>query len=327
VRALAERTGCTAALADLARWYDGYRFGGRVLYNPWSVLSFLDSEDKQFRPYWVQTSSSDLLRRVVLAHGLGRQGEMEALLQGGEIDKPVDESVALRDLGRQPDAVWSFLLFSGYLTAKGVREEEGRTMAMLAIPNQEVLFTYRTLFRSWLEEGLGGAGQVEELLEAILAGRAEACERLLRQLLQSLSVLDVAGRRAPREKRGREGEGDVVLTPEQVYHVFVVSLLLGLQPRYLVRSNRESGTGRYDVMVLPRAAGQPGVVLELKVRNRQRRESAKGAMTAAPRQLRERDYAAELRAAGAEPIHELGVVFDGKQVWVAAASDAAGGAP
>jgi hypothetical protein len=323
VRTLVERTGYTAALADLERWYDGYRFGGQVIYNPWSVLSFLDSEDKQFRPYWVQTSSNDLLRRIVLTHGLGQQGEMETLLQGGVIEKPVDESVALRDLDREPDAVWSFLLFSGYLTATGVREVEGRTRATLSIPNQEVLFTYRTLFRSWLEQGLGGSGQVEELLQAILSGDAEVCERLLRQLLQSLSVLDVAGRRAPR-KRGApvDAEAEVVLTPEQVYHVFVVSLLLGLQPRFLVRSNRESGSGRYDVMVLLRAPGQPGVVLELKVRDRRRRESVKGAMAAALQQLRERDYAAELRACGAEPIHEMGIVFDGKQAWVAVAAAA-----
>jgi hypothetical protein len=322
VRDLAAHTGCTASLADLERWYDGYRFGGHVIYNPWSVLNFLDSEDKELRPYWVQTSSNDLLRRVVFAEGVGQGGELEDLIQGGEIDKPVDESVALRDLGRQPEAVWSFLLFSGYLTARAVREEGGRTHATLAIPNQEVLFTYRTLFRSWLEQGLGGAGQVEELLGAVLSGRADACERLLGQLLQSLSVHDLAGRRAAKKRgegAGGEAEGDVVLTPEQVYHVFVVSLLLGLEPRYAVRSNRESGGGRYDVMVLPRAPGQPGVVLELKVRNRRRRETAKGAMAAALRQIRERDYAAELRSAGAEPIHEMGIVFDGKQVRVEAA--------
>jgi hypothetical protein len=328
VRDLAERTGCEAALADLERWYDGYRFGGHVVYNPWSVLNFLASRDRVLRPYWVQTSSNELLRRVVFAHGLGQRGELEALVQGEAIDKPIEESIALRDLGRQPEAVWSFLLFTGYLTAREVREEVGRTHAKLAIPNQEVLFSYRSLFQSWLAQGLGGEGQVEELLGALLGGDAEACERLLGQLLQSLSVHDVAGRRAPRKRRGHRGgldpdaEGEVVLAPEQIYHVFVVSLLLGLTPRYAVRSNRESGGGRYDVMVSPRAPGQPGVVLELKVRNRKRRESAKSAMAAAlRRQLRERDYAAELRAAGAAPIHQLGVVFDGKTVWVEAAPE------
>jgi hypothetical protein len=188
-----------------------------------------------------------------------------------------------------------------------------------------VLSVYRTIFRTWLEQRLGGQRQVEDLLAAILAGDADACEELLGQLLQSLSMHDLAARRTISPKRtakkrakapGFEPEAEVILTPEQVYHVFVVSLLLGLQPRYSVRSNRESGSGRYDVMILPRTPGQPGVVLELKVRNRRKRETVKGAMKAALRQIRERDYAAELRACGASPIHEIGIVFDGKQARV-----------
>ncbi len=151
--------------------------------------------------------------------------------------------------------------------------------------------------------------------------------------MQSLSVHDLAARRATSpqhtaKKRGKpsgfDPEAEVILTPEQVYHVFVVSLLLGLQPRYTVRSNRESGSGRYDVMILPRAPGQPGVVLELKVRNRRKRETVKSAMKAALRQIRERDYAAELRACGASPIHEMGIVFDGKEAHVEVALAAKG---
>src|SRR5262249_42796065 len=122
------------------------------------------------------------------------------------------------------------------------------------------------------------------------------------------------------KKRSKEREPEVVWTPEQIYHVFVVGLLLGLSPRYVVRSNRESGLGRYDVMIVPRRPGQPGAVLELKVRNPRRRETMKSAMAAALKQLRERNYAAELRTAGASPIHEIGVVFDGKQVRVEVAA-------
>ena len=327
VKDLAIRTGAEAHLADLERWYNGYRFGGHVIYNPWSVLNFLASEDKVLRPYWVHTSSDDLLRRVVFTHGLGQSGELEVLLGGGEIEKQVDDRVALRDLDRSSESVWSFLLFTGYLKATHVRMEGARTIATLAIPNIEVQYAYETLIRSWLEQRLGPT-QVEELLRAVLAGDAETCERLLGHLLQSLSVHDVAGRRTA-SKRSAVGtselselDAEVVLTPEQVYHVFVVGLLLGLQPRYSVRSNRESGGGRYDVMVTPRAPGQPGVVLELKVRNRQRRETVKSAMAKALGQIRERDYTADLRACGADPIHEMGVVFDGKHAWVETASSA-----
>lgn len=209
----------------------------------------------------------------------------------------------------------------------------------LAVPNKEVEYVYRTLFLSWLEQRLGST-QVDELLQAVVSGDVESCERLLGVLLQSLSLHDLAERRTSKAMGGKslarshraaaadivsDLDSEVVLTSEQVYHVFVVGLLLGLQPRYLVRSNRESGGGRYDVMVIPRTPGQPGVVLELKVRNRLKRETEKGAMAAALRQLRERDYAAELRASGADPIHEIGVVFDGKRAWVEAAPPA--GAP
>ena len=188
------------------------------------------------------------------------------------------------------------------------------------------MLLYRTLFHGWLEQGIGGPKQVEALLAALLSGDAAACEDLLGVLLASLSVHDVAGRRSARKRgpRDRDQEPEVLWTPEQIYHVFVVSLLLGLQPRYTVRSNRESGSGRYDVMILPRAPGHPGVVLELKVRNRRRRESPKSAMAAALKQLRDRDYAAELRASGASPIHEIGVVFDGKHVRVEVAGASKG---
>jgi hypothetical protein len=336
VKDLAVKTGAEASLPDLTRWYNGYRFGGEVIYNPWSVLNFLASADKVLRPYWAGTSSDDLLRRVVFTHGLGQSGELETLLGGGEIEKRIDDRVALRDLDQSPESVWSFLLYTGYLKATKVRIDEGVTRATLAVPNKEVEYVYRTLFLSWLEQRLG-ATQVDELLQAIVSGDVERCARLLEALLHSLSHHDVAARRTSKTRGGKSGgrsrspseteaesdlDSEVVLTPEQVYHVFVVGLLLGLQPRYLVRSNRESGGGRYDVMVIPRTPGQPGVVLELKVRNRQKRETEKGAMAAALRQLRERDYAAELRACGADPIHEIGVVFDGKRVSVEAAPPA-----
>lgn len=277
-----------------------------------------------FRPYWVHTSSDDVLRRVILAHGLGDEGELETLLQGGEIRKIVSDRVALRELDRSPESVWSFLLFTGYLKAVAVWQEDTDTVATLAIPNREVLSVYRTIFRTWLEERLGGAKQLDRLLLALLSGNAEACEQLFGQLLESLSVHDLAVRRSAKPRSGFDPEAEVLLTPEQIDHVFVVSVLLGLQPRYAVRSNRKSGHGRYDVMVLPTKAGDPGVVLELKVRNRKKRETMKGALSAALEQIRDRGYAAELRAAGATPIHEMAIVFDGKRVKVGVATPSAG---
>ena len=281
VEQLADLAGAKNGTDDLRRWYDGYLFGGEVVYNPWSVLSYLANPDDGYVPYWVSTSSNDLLRDLLTRGGLGDPAHLETLLSGGGVDRRIEENIVFRDLDRRPGAVWSLLLFSGYL-----------------IPNREVRTVWRTTFLDWLEAGLGGQSAVRALFSALLAGDADTFGRYLTDLLRdTLSYHDVAG---PRRER--------------IYHAFIAGLLVHLGDEYEVRSNRESGYGRYDVMVLPKAAGRPGVVLELKVPAED--EDVEGALDAARRQLAEREYAAELRARGAEPVHELAVVFDGKRAWV-----------
>ncbi len=305
VTRLAHAVGREAALPEMERWYNGYRFAGQVVYNPWSVLNFLASEDQVLRPYWLSTSSLDLVRSLLLERAGEHAGEIEALLRGKEITKLVDENVSLRDLPPDADLVWGFLLFTGYLTATRVRQRDDLVEARLKIPNREVRAAYRTIFRTWLSQALGDGKRVHALARALLAGDAETAERLLQDMvLRSLSFHDT----------GR-GPGE----PERVYHAFMLGLLVWLGPRYRVSSNREAGYGRCDVMILPKVAGQPGVVMELKTVDKQRRETPAKAMAAALRQLRTRAYAAELRAAGAGPVWEIGVVFDGKQVKVAVA--------
>jgi hypothetical protein len=306
--------GDPSLLPEVRRWYNGYVFGGLVIYNPWSVLSFANSADKEFRPYWVSTSSNDLLRQLLVDRGMGLSPDMEALLAGGTVEKPIEEGIALREVSERPESVWSFLAFSGYLKVVSTRREDGALFGTLAIPNVEVRCVFDQLFRVWLETGMGGTHKVNALLKALLAGDAETCERYLDDLLlNAFSVHDTSGPLpdAPAKKRSRARP-----PPEQIYQAFILGLLVNLASRFEVRSNRESGYGRYDVMILPRSAGQPGVVLELKVLDKRRRETPKKALAAALAQIRERDYAAELRARGADPIHEMGIVFEGKRVWM-----------
>lgn len=159
------------------------------------------------------------------------------------------------------------------------------------------------MVRTWFEDEVGGADELQSLLSALLQGDASVVERYLARMVKAdLSYFDTA---APE--------------PERFYHGFVVGLLAGLGPRYEVRSNRESGFGRCDVMVLPKLAGQPGVVLELERVATEAGETTEQALAAALRQIRERDYATELRERGASPIHEIAAVFDGKRVVVRAA--------
>jgi len=303
VEELARLAGAEDCLPALRDWYDGYLFGGHVVYNPWSVLNLLASADRLPRPYWVTTSANELLHRLLTAGGLGEPGDLETLLSGGAVERPIEENIVFRDLDRDEDAVYSLLLFSGYLKATDVVVDEEGTRARLSIPNQEVTTVWRDVFRRWLQIRVGSSARVRQMLAALLSGDAATFGRHLSDLLRSaMSYHDFSGRQ-----------------PERVYHAFIAGLLVQLGAEHEVRSNRESGYGRYDVMVLPRTAGQPGVVLELKVPDAYAGETVEQALDAALRQLSERDYAAELRERGADPIHELAAVFDGKRAYVRAA--------
>lgn len=191
------------------------------------------------------------------------------------------------------------MLFCGYLNATDVAERQGRTWVTLTIPNLEVVTSYRSLFIRWLDQGVGGAAQVDALGRSLLSGdEAGFRGRLQRLIVESLSYHDVGGR-----------------TPEAVYQALLVGLLVHLGPTHRVDSNRESGFGRYDVAVRPRTPGAPGAVLELKVIDVDGGETTEAALDAAISQVRTRDYASAIREAGATPVWLWGAVFDGKRVW------------
>ena len=158
MRGLLRRAGLQRRLPEVQRWYNGYLFGGQVIYNPWSVLSFLKFQPERPAPYWADTSGNDLVRELLMDTGAGSHQEWAALLQGGPIERPITEQVVLRELAGSPDLLWSILLFTGYLKVRrgGARTQEGALWATLAIPNEEVRTIYRTRFTDWLKQGLGG---------------------------------------------------------------------------------------------------------------------------------------------------------------------------
>ncbi len=302
------RAGFSEHLAAARAWYNGYLFGGTVIYNPWSILSFVDRADGLPKGYWLSTSSNDLVREMLVRHGLSIEPEIEALLEGGRIERAIDESVVLPDLGKRSDALFSLLVLSGYLKAELAPVPAGEPPRYwLSIPNREVREVYAGTFRSFLRERLGGAeSDLDRLTSALLAGDAEALEEQLQAFTTNLLSYH-----------------DTALRPEQVYHAFVIGLLATLEPAYEVRSNRESGHGRPDVLIRPRRAPGPAVVLELKVARRGKKTMAQ-ALAEGLAQIREGGYAAELTAAGAAPVHALAVAFDGKRVKVRAAREEKG---
>ncbi|WP_437723046.1 AAA family ATPase [Sorangium sp. So ce861] len=305
VEALLERAGRRAELPTVRSWYNGYVFGGEVVYNPWSVISYLASEDRRARPYWVSTSTNELIQELLEHHAFAVQAEMETLLAGGAIEQRLDENVVLWDLRERPSALWPLLVFSGYLKAEespGWPEDE-EPPYLLSIPNREVRQVYTATFSRWLETRLRRqGGSLDRLLASLFAGDADGFARELQAfVIEVLSYHDLGGP-----------------MPERIYQVFLVGLLSALAPSHQVRSNRESGLGRPDVLIRPLLPGRPGVILELKVAGQRTLEEA---LDEGLSQIASRDYAAELRAAGAAPVHALAVAFDGKIVRARAAPE------
>jgi len=304
VQALLVRAEQTECLERVRSWYNGYVFGGRVVYNPWSVLNFIKNPDKTPQAYWVNTSSNDLVREHLVRHALSVEADVRTLLEGGEIEKRVDENVVLSQVVEDPGALWSLLLFSGYLKARvlpGDPDQEARYG--LSVPNLEVRTVYLRTFQRWMERQVPGhSAGVDALLRAMFSGDVERFEVLLEGFAQSIfSFHD-------------QPSWDL----EAVPHGFLLGLCAVLEGSHRVLSNRESGAGRPDVLVVPRVAGQPGVVLEIKV-GRPGRKTLEQALAEGLNQLQNKDYGAELRAAGAEPIQAYAVAFLGKEVRVACA--------
>lgn len=292
---------------EFRRWYDGYRFGDEsapvTIYNPWSVLTALAQPTTALQPWWLGTSSNDLVRQLLVRHAADVGPELETLVIGAPpnssagIAKVVSSHVALRDVEQQPEALWALLLHTGYLTPGSYRVEEGTPIAELRIPNLEVATIYRRVFLDWLQ-AVAPRSNIAMLTKPMLAGDAESFAEALEVLL----VRGVSHHDIPKV-------GGV----EAVYQAFLLGLLVQLHDTHRVWSNREAGHGRADVLIAPRDPGT-GVVLELKVVGK--RETPEQALARAATQLRTRRYDVELAAVGARPIHQYAIVFDGKRCWV-----------
>jgi len=287
-------------LAALKAWYNGYLFGDRVIYNPWSVLNFLASSDRFPRPYWINTGSDALLRGLITHSETGFQAQIETLLAGGTIQTPLNENIVLRDLTTDDEQnIWNRLVFSGYLKPVNIIPQRFRLLYELAIVNFEVHSFYENTLQLWIQKTVGSQ-RLRDLLHSLTQADWKIFgKRLEEMVLSVLSYHDTAGE-----------------APERVYHAFVLGLLTHLSDSYIVRSNRESGYGRYDVLMIPRQPDEPGFVFEFKKIDRPDENSVKDAMQSALQQIKVKQYAVELQAQGVKRIWGIGVVVEGKQVWV-----------
>ena len=292
VAATLDAAGLADRLPEARDWYNGYLFGGRVIYNPWSVLNF--AATGALEEYWASPGSEGLIRRLML-DGPDYSESYQALIGGAALVLRVDKHVALRDLDTTPETVWSLLVMAGYLTAEDIGQ---RPEWRVRIPNREVQRVWTGVFRHWLERGLGRQTRVDALTAAVLSGDEATFGETLGELVRNVLSTMETGPAAT----------------ERVYHLFTLGLLAWLEPDFRVRSERETGRGRSDALITPTRPGLPGAALEFK--RARPDEPPEDALDAAAAQIIARDYAAELRAAGASPVHLWAVAFRGKDVWV-----------
>jgi len=281
-------------------WYNGYRFGKTTIYNPWSILNFMDNPEEGLIPYWVNTADNALIEKLLTNNNQLLKPEMEALISGKAVTKKIEENIIYSEVGQKEDVIWSFLLFSGYL--KFVNEwtiNEGETRLYdLAIPNREVRMMYRTFVERWFVERINNDNQ-RFMLKALTEGDIELFETIFQEtILKIFSYHDF----------GQESE--------KVYQAFVIGLLVWLSDTHELRSNRESGYGRYDVMLIPKDRTKLGIIMEFKKVNTRKHETMEQAIAVAFKQIEDKQYASELQSLGVTQILKLAIIFNGKEVKV-----------
>ena len=300
-----DRFGMGEQKAAVKQWYDGFTFGTqRDIYNPWSITNFL--KEKQLRSYWADTSSNGLINRLIQKAPAETKSSMEELLQGKTIEVNFDEQIVFEQLEQDENAIWSLMVASGYLKVEKV---EYRGMLLepwyhLKITNLETTSMFSNMFRGWFRNTFSS---YNGFVRALLCGNIKEMNLYMNDVaLATFSSFDTGTHQSEKTQ------------PERFYHGFVLGLLVELRDRYMVHSNRESGYGRYDVMMIPKRKKEPAMILEFKVRDQDAEETLQDTVAAALKQIQEKRYDAELLAQGIEEkqIYHYGFAFEGKKVVI-----------
>ncbi len=278
---------------EVKRWYDGYRIGDvEEIYNPWSLLNFLAK--KRFVPYWVNTSSNDLIK-LTMKNSVSVKEKMERLLKGEAIEVPINLETIIVGIESNEDNVWGLMLGTGYLkVVKTVNLEEG--IYKVELPNYEIKLMFQEMVREWFKDkGIGN--NLRDILQDLVDLNLNEFERKFRVLVEEMfSYMDV----------GKN-------TAENFYHAFVLGMLVGLKDSYYVNSNRESGFGRYDIMLEPQDKSKNSFIIEFKVADEMSEPSLEQAVENGKKQIEEKDYENSLKARGFRNITKMVFAFKGKE--------------
>ena len=304
-----EQFGLSAQRQEVKYWYDGFTFGSRRdIYNPWSILNYLDT--KKVGVYWANSSSNSLVGKLLREGNKEVKQAFEDLMKGGTLQVEIDEQIVYGELNQRRNSIWSLLLASGYLKFICVdfSEQAGIWNYSLTLTNHEVHIMFSNMIRGWFSEQDSG---YNDFIKAMLQNDLKAMNFYMNQVaLVTFSYFDT----------GKRASG---VQPERFYHGFVLGLLVELADRYILTSNRESGFGRYDVMLEPRSAEDAAVIMEFKVQDAEDEKDLFATAKAALDQIENQNYEAVLVEKGIpkDRIRKYGFAFCGKKVWIGAASE------
>lgn len=289
-------------------WYDGFTFGNCTdIYNPWSITSFIKRKGK-YSAYWANTSSNGLVNSLIQTGKIELKETMEVLIEGGSFKAMIDEQIVFDQLGYSANAVWSLLLATGYLKvleveAVGEYKEECYT---LALTNKEVSMMFRNMVNSWFKNN--SHIPYNDFIKALLMDDVDSMNEFMNDIaLSSFSNFDVSKSASSKD------------APERFYHGFVLGLIVDLAGRFTIISNRESGFGRYDIVMKPRdKENDYAYIIEFKVHKPRKEKDLEQTLANAHIQIEEKQYTAGLIAEGFAPerIRKYGIVFMGKECLI-----------
>ena len=304
-----DEQGLSDEKGEVKKWYDGFTFGDKKdIYNPWSIINLL--KFKTFKTYWADSSSNGLINSLVKTGSSYIKMMMETLLKGETINVPIDEQIVFSELDYSEDAIWSLMLASGYLKVVSAEPLVGNRRKArrytLALTNLEIQFMFEDMILRWFNPA---KSETNEFIKALITGDIEAMNAYMNKVaLKTISYFDTGN--VPSDEE-----------PERFFHGFVLGLMVDQSDNYIITSNRESGFGRYDIMLEPKdkqSEKYPGIVIEFKVINPRRENSLEETVEAALKQIQDKNYDAELinRGVDKENIHHYGFAFRNKEVLI-----------
>ena len=279
---------------EIKNWYDGYKIGKTEgIYNPWSILNYLT--DRKLMPYWVNTSSNDLIK-LVLKNSIAVKEKIERLLRGEEIEVPINLETIIKGVEDNEDNIWGLMLGTGYLKVTDVVDQELQ-IYRVKTPNYEINLLFKQIVNEWFRNKVPG-NDLRLILNDLVTLKLDEFKKKFKVLVEEMfSFMDV----------GKN-------TAENFYHAFVLGMLVGLKDSYYVNSNRESGYGRYDIMLEPKDKNGNSFIMEFKVLKNGEEKTLKETIENAKRQIEEKKYEESLKERGFKNITKMVYAFNGKEV-------------